>query len=102
MLCNTPFISYFGLFEGLQALRKQSDTRRQNLQLTLSQNKPISAEDKQWLDGEANLTDEALLLDKLADASDFSKALKDLTLAEKTITEKLQRAALAANRTSAN
>lgn len=86
-----PLRSYFDLFNGLQALCRQSDDCCQQLQTRLSQGQSISASDEQWLDGPANLTDKTLLMDKLGEASDFQQALDALSLPEKNIVRQLQR-----------
>lgn len=88
-----PSILYSDLFNGLQALRRQSDDRRQRLQTQLSQGQPISADNEQWLDGAANLTDKTLLIDKLAEAPDIEQAFDTLSLPEKNIVTELQRLA---------
>lgn len=90
--------TYFELFTGLQILTSQFDEQRQHLKFILAKNKQISEEDAQWLDGPANLTDETLLLAKLGEASDdYEKAYGDLSLAEKTVAERLQKFEQAAN-----
>lgn len=94
-----PPPSYFELFTGLQILRDQFHERRQHLESILAEKKQISPDDAEWLDGAANLTDEALLLDKLSNTSDdYEKAFKDLSLAEKTVAEKLRKFNQAVNK----
>ena len=54
------------LRKGLEILKKQVKVKKEALQAQLAEKKPISSEDEQWLDHDANLVDEERVLEAVA------------------------------------
>jgi hypothetical protein len=68
------------LQKGLKTLTNHVKTKKEELQAHLAESQPISAEDKQWLDHDANLVDEQQVLEALEKASDYDQGCQDLVL----------------------
>ena len=62
------------LKKGLGILQKKVQTRKEKLKALLSQKKAISSADELWLDQEANLVDEEVIV-ALENASDYEQAV---------------------------
>jgi hypothetical protein len=62
------------LRKGLKVLENQVRTKKKTLQAQLAEKKPISSQDEQWLDHDANLVDEVQVIDTLENASDYKRA----------------------------
>ncbi|KAK0183963.1 hypothetical protein F5146DRAFT_1006953 [Armillaria mellea] len=54
------------------------DKRKKNINAQLAQKKPVSAEDKVWLDEVGNLVDKVMLVESLAAVPDLNEAVKNL------------------------
>ncbi len=87
-----PMPSLELLKKGLSVLESQVKERSGRLKALLAANKPISSEDEQWLDCEANLVDELQVVEVLEQATDYQKALETLNDMQKSIVMKLREA----------
>ncbi|CAK5270271.1 unnamed protein product [Mycena citricolor] len=61
-----------------EELQRSSALKRKNLIARLAKNKEISSEEKAWLDGDGNLVEEQVVLNKLEAASDYKRGLSCL------------------------
>ncbi|THU75231.1 hypothetical protein K435DRAFT_707514 [Dendrothele bispora CBS 962.96] len=77
------------LKKGLSILKKRTDAKAKDLRAKLARCETISAAEEQWLDNEANIIDEQLVLDKLGQASDYDHGLERLNSQEKGVVKKL-------------
>jgi hypothetical protein len=84
------------LKKGLKTLSEQVKARKVKLEAQLAEGNPISPEEEQWLDWEANLVDEERVLDSLEKASDYERAFESLDEGQKGTVKRLQQAAGAA------
>jgi hypothetical protein len=80
--------------QGLEALRKQTEARKSIILAHLNSKEPaertkVTAEDEKWLDGEANLVDEEMLVQEIDEASDCECGVGRLDEKKKTMWEKL-------------
>ena len=74
---------------GLVKLKKQVATHKNVLISRLAKKEDIPDEDEQWLDHEANLVDEEIIVDLLKNASDYERGLERLNSQQKTLVEKI-------------
>jgi len=81
------------LRKGLKTLTDQVKTKTEELQARLAERKPISAEDKDWLDHDANLIDEQRVLEVLESAPDYEQGFARLDDGQRGLVEKLREAA---------
>jgi len=88
------------LKKGLKLLQCRFKARREKIQAQLAEKKPISPQDEEWLDGEANLTDEQQILEALEEASDYEEAFGRLNEVQKGVVKKLQEVAAGLTKTA--
>jgi len=81
------------LRKGLKVLENRVKPRKEALQAQLAERKSISSQDEQWLDHDANLVDEQLVLEALENASDYEQAFATLDDEQKGVVKKLYGAA---------
>jgi len=81
------------LQKGLKVLTDHVKTKKQVLEAQLAERKPISPEDEQWLDYEANLVDELQVLEALEDASSYEEGFAKLNEDQKGLVQRLREAA---------
>jgi hypothetical protein len=81
------------LKKGLKVLENRVKAKKETLQAQLAKRKPISQEDEQWLDHNANLVDEQRILEALENASDYERGLERLDEEQKGVVRRLQEAA---------
>lgn len=79
------------LKKGLTILKNRVATRKASLLARLADSKSITSEDGRWLDGEANLVDEDVAIDKLAKASDFESTLSELSEPQQAAVARLRK-----------
>ena len=77
------------LKKGLTTLQNEVKDRKERIEADLSAKRPISMEDENWLDSEANLVDEVRLIEALESTPEYQKAFEKLAGAEKAIVRKL-------------
>ena len=78
------------LKKGLDNFSKKTKTRKEALNLKLSQKESISEADEHWLDYEANTIDEERILHNLETASDYERGFERLDEDGKAIVKKLR------------
>ena len=78
------------LKKGLAKFSKKNKERRDDLNAKLSRKEAISSADEQWLDNEANISDEQRVLDELEAASDYERGLARLDEEGKGIVKALR------------
>jgi hypothetical protein len=78
------------LKKGLAKYTAKIKTRKEDLSAKLARAETISSLDEHWLNNEANTIDEERVLDALASASDYKRALEQLDGDEKAIVKKLR------------
>ena len=79
------------LKSGLTELNQTTNTRRKELLSQLQKQGKILAEDEEWLDGEANLIDEAAVVELLEKASNYQDGFAKLTGQQRYLVEKLEK-----------
>ena len=79
----------------LKILTDHVKTKKEELQAQLAKKEPISAQDKQWLDHDANLVDEQQVLEVLESALDYEQGLEGLDDEQRGLVKKLCEAAVA-------
>lgn len=78
------------LKNGLKALKITIKKRKGDILELMGRKEDISSVDLTWLDGDTNLTDEARLMNKLGNASDYERSYGRLEAKEKVLVEKLK------------
>ena len=73
----------------MSALHNQVQKRKVKLTTELKAGWSISEADTEWLDGEGNLIDEEHVVGALEDASDYEQYIKQLSLEDKAIVQRL-------------
>ena len=81
------------LRKGLKTLTDHVKKKKEELQARLAERQPISAEDEQWLDHDANLVDEQRVLEALERASDYERGLARLDDEQRGLVKRLHKAA---------
>ena len=81
------------LRKGLKVLENRVKPRKEVLQARLAERKSILSQDKQWLNHNANLVDEQLVLEALENVSDYEQAFATLDDEKKGVVKKLYEAA---------
>jgi hypothetical protein len=81
------------LKKGLKTLRNQVKTKKEKLEARLAEKKSISSQDERWLDHDANLVDEQLVLEALENASDYERGLEQLDEEQKSVVRRLREVA---------
>jgi len=79
------------LKSGLTELNKTVNTCRKELLSWLQKQEMISVEDKEWLDGEANLIDEVAVVELLEKAPNYQDGFATLTSQQRSLVEKLEK-----------
>jgi len=77
------------LEKGLKILQNQVKTKKEKLEARLAEKKSISLQDEKWLDHDANLVDEQLVLEALENASDYERGLERLDGGQKSVVRRL-------------
>ena len=77
------------LRQGLKSLENQHEGRKEKLLADLKARRPISEDDQDWLDGAANLVDEARLVDMLENVADYKSGVRTLNASDRIIFDKL-------------
>lgn len=78
------------LQKGLNKLKASHKTQHENNQAALAAQQPVSKADEAWLDSDANLIDEMLLLRQLQSVPDCEKAVEELDEKGKSIVKRLR------------
>ena len=78
------------LRKGLGALENKIQERKQKIEALLAKKKSISSADEHWLDNEANLIDEEVVVNTLENASDYDRAIGQLDDKGKGIVQRLR------------
>jgi hypothetical protein len=81
------------LKNGMKLLQCRVKARKEEIQARLAAKKSISSQDETWLDGEANLIDEQLILDALEKAPDYETGFGQLDEVQKGLVKKLREVA---------
>lgn len=79
------------LRHGLKNLDNQHKERKEKLLAELKAGRPISEENQDWLDGAANLVDEARIIESLENAADYESAAHALTTRDRAIFDELMK-----------
>jgi len=78
------------LKKGLNTLKSKVRPRKEKLQALLAEKKSISSEDERWLDQDARLVNEQLVIEALENASDYERGFQRLDDTQKGLVRKLQ------------
>jgi hypothetical protein len=79
------------LRKGLKSLENEVKAKRDHLLARLADQKSITSSEEHWLDNDANLIDEELILDALEKASDYEMGIARLDEKGKGIVTKLRK-----------
>ena len=83
-------ITLSSLEDGLRPLQNCAQPCIDELKAKLATGISITDEEEAWFDGDANFTDEMLVLSKLQQKKDFQSAFNSLSDSEKAIVECIQ------------
>ncbi|KAK0477074.1 hypothetical protein IW261DRAFT_1421279 [Armillaria novae-zelandiae] len=78
------------LKNGLAKLEEQVKAWKNDILDCLANKQPVCDDDEHWLDNEANLVEEVMILDLLDQASDYERGVKHLNSQQKSLVEKLK------------
>ena len=79
------------LRRGLKTLDNQHKARKEKLLAELKAGRPISEGDQDWLDGAANLVDEARIIEMLESAADYESAAYALNTRDRAVFDELMK-----------
>ncbi|KAG6860644.1 hypothetical protein C0995_009065 [Termitomyces sp. Mi166 len=81
------------LKKSLKTLQNEVKAKKIQLEAQLAVQKPISSEDKAWLDQDGNLVDLVAVVENLETASDYERELIKLDKQQQSLIRKLREAA---------